>query len=51
MTDPEQLATFFGWCTVINVGIYLVTVIAFLLLKGLILRLNARAFSITETGQ
>jgi uncharacterized membrane protein len=48
MTDPDKLATFFGWCTVINACIYLVTVIAFYLLKGLTMRLNARTFSITE---
>jgi flagellar biosynthesis protein FlhB len=48
MNPIDTYARFFGWCTVINVCIYLVVVGAFLVFKGLVLRINARAFSISE---
>jgi Flp pilus assembly protein protease CpaA len=47
--DPiGTYAQFFGWCTVINICIYLAVVGAFLVFKGLVFRVNARAFSISE---
>jgi len=48
MNSIDTLATFFGWCTVINFGIYLLTVVGLTLFRGMALRINARIFAITE---
>lgn len=48
MSSIDTLAEFFGWCTFINLGIYLLTVFALGMFRGWVLRLNARLFSITE---
>ena len=43
MTSIETLATFFGWCSVINVGFLLA-----LLLRGILVRkLAAKVFDVT----
>ncbi len=43
MTSIDTLATFFGWCSVINIGILLA-----LLLRGIILRkVAAKVFDVT----
>jgi hypothetical protein len=46
MNSIDALAEFFGWCTVINLGIYFLTVISMALFRGLIQRINTRVFSI-----
>ncbi len=44
MTSIETLATFFGWCTVINIGIMLG-----LLVRGIVVRrLAVRFFCVSE---
>ncbi len=44
MTSIETLATFFGWCTVINAGFMLA-----LLVRGIVVRkLAARLFRVSE---
>ena len=48
MNSIDDLAEFFGWCTVINVGIYIITVVALAAFRDLALRTNARIFAITE---
>lgn len=48
MISIEVLAEFFGWCTVINIGIYLLTVSALSLFRGVAYRINASIFSISE---
>ena len=48
MNSIDTLAEFFGWCTVINIGIYLLTVVGLMLFRGMALRINARIFSISE---
>lgn len=48
MTDINTLATFFGWCTVINIAIYFLTVGALVMFKKLAYRINARVFGISE---
>ena len=48
MNSIDTLAEFFGWCTVINIGIYLLTVVALAAFRSLVLRINARIFSISE---
>jgi len=42
------LATFFGWSTVINAGICLLTVVSVVTLRGFVQRINARIFRIGE---
>ena len=48
MDSIDALAEFFGWCTVINIGIYLLTIVSLTLFRGMALRINARIFSISE---
>jgi len=48
MPPTDALTTFFGWCTLINVGIYLLTVGAFMMFRRQALRISARIFGITE---
>jgi len=44
----DTLTTFFGWCTLINVGIYSFTVGALMVFRRRALRINARIFAISE---
>ena len=48
MNSIDALAEFFGWCTVINIGIYLLTVVSLTLFRGMALRINVRIFLISE---
>lgn len=48
MNSLATLATFFGWCTVINVGILLFSLLMISLLKDWIGTISARLFGITE---
>ena len=48
MNTIETLRTFFGWCTVINVGLLLLTTVALLLLRGTVSRIHARLFGLNE---
>ena len=48
MKTPEIWTTFFGWLTIINIGIYLITVTALYLMRGFAYRMNARVFGISE---
>jgi hypothetical protein len=48
MSSTDTLAAFFGWCTVINIGIYLLTVAALAAFRKPALRINAKIFAITE---
>jgi hypothetical protein len=48
MSDIETLTTFFGWCTVINIGIYLFTVFAVTVMRNFAYRTNAKLFAISE---
>lgn len=48
MNSIDQLAQFFGWCTVINMGIYLITVIAIALFRNTMLRANSRIFAVSQ---
>ena len=48
MGDIETLSAFFGWCLVISIGIYVLQVIAIWALRGLVLKVNARSFGISE---
>ncbi|MCA9316187.1 MAG: hypothetical protein R3F05_12750 [Planctomycetota bacterium] len=48
MGSIEAWTRFFGWCTVLNLGMYLISVVAVLTMRGFILRRNARWFGIPE---
>ncbi len=48
MNSIDTLAEFFGWCTAINFGIYLLTVVSLTMFRGMVLRVNAKVFSISE---
>lgn len=40
--------TFFGWLTIVNIGIYLITLLALWLMRDFVYRMNARTFGISE---
>ena len=48
MNPIDTLATFFGWCTVINLGIYLISVVGVTFFRGMVLWINTRIFTISE---
>lgn len=48
MTTIEAWTSFFGWCTVVNIGIYLITVLALAAMRSRAYRINARIFRISE---
>ncbi len=48
MTSIDTLRAFFGWGTIVSVGVYLVTVLILLLFRSTAWRINARLFGIRE---
>ena len=50
MNSIETLATFFGWCTVINFGVLLVGGLLWILVKEGIGELVATIFGVTKGG-
>lgn len=48
MDSIETWTSFFGWCTVLNAGIYLISATALLTLRPLVVRHNVRWFGVTE---
>ena len=48
MKSVEAWAEFFGWCTVINFGLYLLTIGLLALLGDLAVRINEKVFSISK---
>ena len=48
MNSIETITEFFGWCTVINIGIYLLTVASVTLFRNTAMRMNARMFAVSE---
>ncbi len=50
MTDPALLLPFLGWCSLLNLGIYLLSVVAVTALRPLTARLHARLFGLDEAG-
>lgn len=49
MNNIETMATFFGWCAVINIGVQLVTAILVLGLRDFISGIHAKMFGVEET--
>jgi hypothetical protein len=48
MMSPETLTAFFGWLTVVNMGIYVLTAIGVFAFRGFMVRMNARLFGLGE---
>ncbi len=48
MDGIDLLTAFFGWCLVISIVVYIITVTAYWLLRDFATRMNAQAFGITE---
>ena len=48
MDSIETLATFFGWCIVINFGALLLVVLVFSLFHDIFATLSAKVFGITK---
>jgi len=48
MNTLQTWTTFLGWCTIINIGIYLITVIALAVMRSWAYRTNARIFRISD---
>ena len=48
MNSIETWTSFFGWMTIVNIGIYLITVIALLTMRDFAFRMNAKIFKISE---
>ena len=44
----ETLATFFGWCTVINFGLLLLAVVVWIVIKDAISKFAATLFGVTN---
>ncbi|MDP6136832.1 MAG: hypothetical protein QGI25_11110 [Arenicellales bacterium] len=47
MTDVKRLATFFGWCTVLNVGILILAAVAWVLVGPSVSSIGASMMNIT----
>ena len=48
MNSLQTWTTFFGWLTVINLGIYLFSVIAIASMRGFAYKMNAKIFGVSE---
>jgi len=47
MENIQTITTFFGWCTIINLGIYIFTAIMLAILKEPIKNIHSKLFSIS----
>ena len=48
MNSIDSWAAFFGWLTIVNIGIYLITTLALWLMRDFAYRMNAKVFGIDE---
>lgn len=48
MASMESMTEFFGWMTVISVGVYLLTVIGLILGRTMAFRISAKMFGVPE---
>lgn len=44
MSDPATLATFLGWCSLLNLALYLLSALAVTRMRHITLRIHARFF-------
>jgi hypothetical protein len=48
MTNAQAWTSFFGWLTIVNMGIYTFSVLMLWLMRGLVYRMNATMFGVSE---
>ena len=48
MNNPQAWTAFFGWMTIVNLGIYFLSVTLLWLMRDFVHRMNARLFAISE---
>lgn len=48
MNDIQTLTSFFGWCSVINIGVLLVSSILLMLAKGPISSIHSKMFGVSQ---
>ncbi len=48
MNSLETLTAFFGWCTVINLGLLMVAAVVLGLMRGSISQIHAKMFNLNE---
>ena len=48
MLTLDALATFFGWCTVLNLALYVFSSVALFSMRGFAMRINRSIFKISE---
>lgn len=46
----DQLTQFFGWCSVINIGVMIVSAFMIVLLRGPISSIHSRMMGVSEAG-
>lgn len=46
--DLETLTEFFGWMTVVNMGLLVVSTVMILLLRGVAIKMHAKMFDLDE---
>ena len=44
----EQLTTLFGWCSVINIGLLILSSVTILAMRGPIVKMHSKMFSLSE---
>ncbi len=49
MSSLETLTAFFGWCTVINIGLLMVAAVVLGLMRGPISQIHAKMFNLNES--
>ena len=48
MVDMATLTTFFGWCSIINIGILIFSVIIIAVFKDVVIKLHNRLFGVPQ---
>ena len=48
MMNPQAWTAFFGWLTIVNIGIYTFSILMLWLMRGFVYRINAKMFGISE---
>jgi hypothetical protein len=48
MDSIETWTRFFGWCTVLNLGIYVISAVVLITARPLVVRKNIRWFGVSE---
>jgi len=49
MNSIEMLRDFFGWCSVINIGLLVVSSLMLMFMRGWITKIQAKMFGVRET--